>query len=125
MKAFFSFGCIVICNKSRFCGNGEKTEGGENTETMIPIITAVISGCSAAAASILVAVIQSRSQHNQVLAEMDKRDALQAQRIEQLEKKMDKHNRLIERTYALEKDSAVLKNDIKVVNHRIDDLEEK
>lgn len=45
-------------------------------------------------------------------------------RIEQLEKKVDKHNNLIERTYALEKDNAVIKNDIKVANHRIDDLEQ-
>ena len=39
---------------------------------------------------------------------MDKRDALQAQRIEQLEKKMDKHNNLIERTYKLEQDIAII-----------------
>ena len=48
----------------------------------IPIVTAAISGLSAAVAAITVAVVQSRAQHNQVLAEMDKRDALQAQRIE-------------------------------------------
>lgn len=46
-------------------------------------------------------------------------------RIEQLEKKVDKHNNLIERTYELEKDVEVIKNDIKVANHRIDDLEKK
>ena len=93
--------------------------------TVIPIVTALISGGSAAIAAIIVAVIQSRAQHNQVIAEMDKRDALQAQRIEQLEKKMDKHNNLVERTYGLEKDYAVLQNDIRVANHRIDDLERK
>lgn len=37
-------------------------------------------------------------------------------RIEQLEKKVDKHNNLIERT-------AVIENIIKVQGHRIDDLE--
>ena len=46
-------------------------------------------------------------------------------RIEQLEKKVDKHNNLIERTYQLEKASAVMQNDIKAANHRIDDLEKK
>lgn len=94
-------------------------------ETMIPIVTAVISGGSAAIAAIIVAVIQSKSQHNQVLAEMDKRDALQAQRIEQLEKKMDKHNQLIERTYSVEKKIELIEKDIKVTNHRLDDLEHK
>lgn len=44
-------------------------------------------------------------------------------RIEQLEKKVDKHNNLIERTYEIEQDIAVMQNDIKVANHRIDDLE--
>lgn len=44
-------------------------------------------------------------------------------RIEQLEKKVEKHNGVIERVYMLEKDDAVIKEDIKVANHRIDDLE--
>lgn len=44
-------------------------------------------------------------------------------RIEQLEKKVEKHNKVIERVYILEKDEAIIKNDIKVANHRIDDLE--
>ncbi|MBQ4109694.1 MAG: hypothetical protein IJC74_02305 [Clostridia bacterium] len=44
-------------------------------------------------------------------------------RIEQLEKKVEKHNKVIERVYILEKDEALIKNDIKVANHRIDDLE--
>ena len=45
-------------------------------------------------------------------------------RIEQLEKKVDKHNNLIERTYRLEQHNAVIDEEIKVANHRIDDLEE-
>lgn len=94
-------------------------------EYFAPIATALLSGALAAVASIIVAVIQSKTQHSQTLAEMDKRDALQAQRIDQLEKKMDKHNNLIERTFALETATAVIQNDIKVANHRIDDLEKK
>ena len=62
-------------------------------------------------------------------------------RIEQLEKKVDKHNNLIERTYKIEQHNAVIdeekcihcgictnvcqnNKEIKVANHRIDDLEE-
>lgn len=44
-------------------------------------------------------------------------------RIEQLEKKVEKHNNLIERTYAIEQHNAVVDEEIKVANHRIDDLE--
>ena len=39
-------------------------------------------------------------------------------RIEQLEKKVDKHNTVIERTYILEEQ-------VKVANHRIGDLEDE
>ena len=46
-------------------------------------------------------------------------------RIEQLEKKVDKHNTVIERTFKLEEAQAVLQEQIKVANHRIEDLEEK
>ncbi len=45
-------------------------------------------------------------------------------RIEQLEIKVNKHNNLIERTYDLEKAEELTKEKIKVINHRIDDLEE-
>ena len=44
-------------------------------------------------------------------------------RIEQLEKKVEKHNNVLERVYVLEKDDAVIKEDLKVVNHRIEGLE--
>ena len=45
-------------------------------------------------------------------------------RIEQLEKKVEKHNKLIERTYKLEEHDTLLDEKIKVVNHRLEDLEE-
>lgn len=44
-------------------------------------------------------------------------------RIQQLEKKVEKHNSVIERVYMLEKHEAVIDEEIKVANHRIDDLE--
>lgn len=50
---------------------------------------------------------------------------LTAYRIEQLEKKQDKHNAVIERTYRLEKEVELQAEKIKVANHRIDDLERK
>ena len=44
-------------------------------------------------------------------------------RIEQLEKKVEKHNSVIERVNKLQKHEAVIDEEIKVANHRIDDLE--
>ena len=49
--------------------------------------------------------------------------ALVVYRLDQLEKKVDKHNQVIERTYALETRADVLEERVKVANHRIDDLE--
>lgn len=44
-------------------------------------------------------------------------------RIEQLEKKVGEHNRVVERTFKLEENQAVMGEQMKVVNHRLQDLE--
>lgn len=80
----------------------------------IPILTAVISGGSAAIAAIVVAAIQHK-----------KTDALIEYRLKELEEKVDKHNNLIDRTFKLEKITELQEEKIKVANHRIDDLEKK
>lgn len=46
-------------------------------------------------------------------------------RVEQLEKKVEKHNQVVERVYKLEQADAVRNEEIKVANHRIEDLERK
>lgn len=45
-------------------------------------------------------------------------------RIEQLEKKVEKHNCVIERVYNLEKHEALFEEELEVANHRIKDLEQ-
>lgn len=45
-------------------------------------------------------------------------------RLTKLEEKVEKHNNIIERTYRLEEDEKIVEEKIKVINHRIDDLEE-
>lgn len=45
-------------------------------------------------------------------------------RIDRLEEEVKKHNGLIERVYKLEEHGAVVDEQIKVANHRIDDLEQ-
>ena len=43
-------------------------------------------------------------------------------RIQQLEKKVEKHNSVIERVYILEKHEAVIDEEIKTANEKIDNL---
>lgn len=50
---------------------------------------------------------------------------LTAYRIEQLEKRVNKHNNLIERTFKIEERLTVDEEQIKVANHRIGDLEKE
>lgn len=76
------------------------------------IIAALISAALAAAASITVAVIQHR-----------KSVALIEYRLQQLEKKVDIHNNVIERTYKLEEHVAVSEERFRSFNDRIEDLE--
>nr|DAF69110.1 MAG TPA: hemolysin [Bacteriophage sp.] len=44
-------------------------------------------------------------------------------RIEQLEKKVEKHNNVVERVFKLEEKDAVHDEQMKVANHRISDIE--
>ena len=48
---------------------------------------------------------------------------LTSYRLEQLEKRVQAHNNLIERTYKLEERTELQEEKIKVANHRIEDLE--
>ena len=48
---------------------------------------------------------------------------LMSYRLEQLEKKVEKHNGVIDRVYKLEQEQAVQDEKIIVANHRIDDIE--
>lgn len=50
---------------------------------------------------------------------------LMSYRIEQLEKKVEKHNNVVERQYNIERITAVLSEEIKTANRRIDDLEQQ
>ena len=59
------------------------------------------------------------------MATNSKAAALLEERIKQLEKKVDKHNHVVERVYCLERDQSVIEEKIQVANHRIEDLEER
>lgn len=51
--------------------------------------------------------------------------ALIAYRLEELEKRVQAHNSLVERMYHLEERTELQEEKIKVANHRIEDLERK
>ena len=53
-----------------------------------------------------------------------KSSALIEYRLQELEKKVDRHNSVIERTYELEKKMGLAEEKIDVANHRIKDLEQ-
>lgn len=64
--------------------------------------------------------------HNSITdikTEYSRNQAIMELKIDNLEKKQDKHNNLIERTYKLEKDSEVLKQALTAADRRIGDLE--
>lgn len=76
----------------------------------------IISCLISAAVTLVVCLINNK-------AESDKTRALVEYRLQQLEKKVDKHNNLIERTYKLEELTSLQEEKIRVANHRIEDLE--
>lgn len=81
------------------------------------IITLLSSGASGILA-IVVCVINNRFQN-------DKMTALIEYRLGELEKKVDKHNSVIDRTYKLEKLTELQEEKISVANDRISNLEKK
>lgn len=82
---------------------------------------AIITGMVA----IAVCMINNYFQQKRVEAQNDKTVALIDYKLSELTKRVDKHNNVIERTYELENDVSVQKEQIRVANHRIEDLERK
>lgn len=78
----------------------------------------IISACISAGVTLVVCLISNHGQQ-------EKTRALVEYKLEELTKRVDKHNNLVERTYHLEEDMSVTREQIKVANHRIEDLEKK
>ena len=85
------------------------------------MIETIITG----AVAILVCMINNYFQKK----ESDKQHSITIELIEykldELSRRVNKHNNLVERTYALEQHEAVIDEQIKVANHRIEDLEKE
>ncbi|MBP3753607.1 MAG: hypothetical protein J6I66_01975 [Lachnospiraceae bacterium] len=78
----------------------------------------IISSCITGIIAIITCLITQASANKKTLA-------LVEYKLDELQKKVDKHNNVIERTYKLEELTALQEEKIKVANHRIDDLERK
>lgn len=82
---------------------------------------AIITGIVAIAVCMINNFFQQRSsreQSNKTISMID-------YKLSELTKRVDKHNNVIERTYKLEERAALHDEQMKVANHRIQDLEEK
>lgn len=77
----------------------------------------IIGSCVSAAVTLIVCMINSKTQN-------DKTRALMEYKLDELTKRVDKHNSVIDRTYCLEEAVKLTRNDIIVANHRIKDLED-
>lgn len=75
--------------------------------------------------AIIVCMINNAFQQYRTKAQHDETTTMISYKIDELTKRVDKHNSIIERTYALEKQMATMDEKVRVVNHRIADLEEK
>lgn len=80
--------------------------------------TAILAAGISALAAIVVCVISNHYQNENT------RNLLEY-RLTQLEKKVDKHNNIVERTYKLERHNEVQDEKIKEANYRIEDLEKR
>lgn len=56
-------------------------------------------------------------------ARLEQAQAVTNEKIDELARRVEKHNQVVERVFRLEQDSAVQAEQIKVANHRIGDLE--
>ena len=87
--------------------------------------TEIITALIVAGGSIICQILINISNRKKLKVENENTKSLIVYRIDQLEQKQDKYNHLQERVFNLEKDSAVVNEEIRVANHRIADLEQK
>ena len=78
----------------------------------------IISACISAGVTLFICIINNRGQQ-------EKTSALMEYKLDELTKRVDKHNNTVERTFHLEEQMGIQEEKMKVANHRIEDLEKK
>lgn len=100
----------------------------------VAIIAALITGGCTIAAQIFISARSTRelfsklSEQSQLAdanleAKLGQFQAVTNEKIDELSRRVEKHNNVVERVYKLEQETAVQTEQIKIANHRIDDLE--
>ena len=84
---------------------------------------AVMVGLISAGATLLVCLINNYFQNKTREKQHSENIQLINYKIDELTKQVNKHNDVIERTYKLEKHESIVDEKLKVINHRIEDLE--
>lgn len=82
------------------------------------LATIIVNTCMIA---FFAGVLKSNQEHQEKMLKNLKEEF--KEHFDRLEKKQDKYNGVIEKTYRNERDISVLQEQIKVENHRIEDLE--
>ena len=76
----------------------------------------IISSCITAAVALVICLLNNHGQQ-------EKTRALMEYKLDELTKRVDEHNHVVERTYSIERELSIQKEQIKIANHRIEDLE--
>lgn len=110
---------------------------------MEAIVVAIVPSIITGAVAIVVCILNnnqiSKNMEAKMHEERQRQTETHVQSVNEISKKMDvfqvmlanltsevdKHNHVIERTYELEKKTSILEEQMKVANHRINDVEEE
>lgn len=91
-------------------------------EILVALISGGVSIVTGGLAFLGVCVTNSKS-NQKIQGKLETHQAIFDTRLENLTKQVEKHNSVVERTYATEKQIEVLTEKQKTANHRIADLE--
>ena len=81
------------------------------------IIVAVISGGLALIGTVITVLVSNKSQAKDLYAQMDKHQAVTDEKIDELSRRVEKHNNMIERTFDLERRMSVAEAKIEANRH--------
>lgn len=95
---------------------GEKRDPDINFKERSMAMETIISACISAGVTLVICLLNNHGQQ-------EKTRALMEYKLDELTKRVDKHNNVVERTYSIEQRLSVQEEQIRVANHRISDLE--
>lgn len=78
-----------------------------------------------AIASVLAVYMSNKKANTEMLQHMEVNDAVRDEKIEELTREVRRHNNFAERMPEIEGDIKVINEQIKVVNHRLNNLENR